>query len=219
MKRPDNSEVIISHYYKETSESELIRLKPSEDGLSKESGKYESGILHCKFSRELISGSKYVRDLNSGHYVAIDKGTDEDLIQNRLTSSSGYIQFSNGPIDFFIITKPIVETSWLAKVHGSLMIIAWVFLASIGIMIARFYKPMWSNRPIGKLRVWFTFHRPVQMAVLALSLLGLLAILIDKGFTWSTSGNELTHSILGIIVISLALLNVSFINLHFNCLF
>ena len=36
------------------------------------------------------------------------------------------------------------------------MIIAWIFLSSLGILIARYYKPLWPNHALFKLRVWFS---------------------------------------------------------------
>ena len=36
------------------------------------------------------------------------------------------------------------------------MMIAWIFLSSLGILIARYYKPLWPNHALFKLRVWFS---------------------------------------------------------------
>lgn len=56
---------------------------------------------------------------------------------------------------------------------------------------------------------YLKYHMSLMVTVLALTLLGFLLILIHMGFTWSKDGMEFVHSILGIIVISCSVLNVS----------
>ena len=38
-------------------------------------------------------------------------------------------------------------------------IIAWIFLGSIGILVARYYKPLWPNHVVYSFRVWFSVIR------------------------------------------------------------
>lgn len=55
----------------------------------------------------------------------------------------------------------------------------------------------------------FKFHRPIMVFVTLLTLLSFLFALIELEWGWSVSGNELTHMILGLIVIVCSLINVS----------
>ena len=71
--------VVIQNYYKETSDSPLLPLRPNEDGLSKKSAKYENGIINCTFSREILTGKKYVNNLNLPHYIHIGTGNQSNL--------------------------------------------------------------------------------------------------------------------------------------------
>ncbi len=38
-------------------------------------------------------------------------------------------------------------------------IIAWIFLGSIGILVARYYKPLWPNHVVYSFRVWFSVNK------------------------------------------------------------
>jgi hypothetical protein len=37
-------------------------------------------------------------------------------------------------------------------------LIAWVLLSSLGILIARYFKPMWSNYSLNSYRAWFSVN-------------------------------------------------------------
>ena len=43
---------------------------------------------------------------------------------------------------------------WLHFI-GCLMTIAWVFFSTIGITVARYFKPVWSDSTIKGQKVWF----------------------------------------------------------------
>ena len=43
----------------------------------------------------------------------------------------------------------------LVKLHGSLMVVAWICLSSIAIMVARYYKDCWDNHSLMGVKIWF----------------------------------------------------------------
>lgn len=45
---------------------------------------------------------------------------------------------------------------WNICVPGCLMIIAWMMSASLGIIMARYYKRMWPNDQFCANKVWFS---------------------------------------------------------------
>lgn len=198
--------VSINHYYKQNTNSELVHLRSNEDGLLNKDGKYEKGIINCTFSREIYTGNKLINNLNVPHYIHVGTGNQNEIITEQLVKTFQPSELQS-PIKFSVVTKPHVPTSWLVKFHGTFMIIAWIFFASIGILLARYYKPMWPHNLISRVRVWFAFHRSILSTVVVLTLIGFIFILIEMRFTWSSHGHALTHSILGIIVICLALMN------------
>ncbi|XP_046358001.2 putative ferric-chelate reductase 1 homolog isoform X2 [Haliotis rufescens] len=97
----------------------------------------------------------------------------------------------------------------LVKAHGSLMVLAWIFAASIGIVIARYYKPQWPESSCLGEKVWFQLHRSFMVLVVLAAVTAFILIFVEvKG--WSELGEEASkkaHPILGVIVTVLAVLN------------
>ena len=94
----------------------------------------------------------------------------------------------------------------LVKAHAIIMIFTWILLASTGILSARHFKPVWPEQKLCGKAIWFVIHRPVMISVVALTLLAFGLILIYEKGTWipQNEPKEFAHSIIGIIVISLA---------------
>lgn len=207
MKDGASDDVRIVHYYKNTSDSDLVKLHEPEDNLVKRQGMYSpEGYIICKFSRPKFSNSPMVTDLNKPHYIYVERGQTGELINEKMTNN---FQSSENQIEF-AANIHVVSTSsrtWLIKLHAVLGVIAWIFLGSIGILLARYYKPLWPNQVIYNFRVWFTFHRPIMMFVTLLTLLSFFFALIELEWGWSVDGNELVHAILGLIVIICSLIN------------
>jgi hypothetical protein len=94
------------------------------------------------------------------------------------------------------------------KAHGIIMIFTWIVLASTGILVARYFKRSWSGRKICDKAVWFAIHRTIMTGVALLTLIAFVLILVYKKGQWISQKNqrEFTHSIIGIIVISFAII-------------
>lgn len=207
MKDANSDKVSVVHYYKNNSDSDLVKLVEPDDNIVKKQGLYSpEGYIYCKFSRPKFSHNSMVTDLNKPHYIYVERGSPGELINEKLTKN---FQSSEAQIDFATnIYVPSTSTrSWLVKVHAVLGIIAWIFLGSIGVLLARYYKPLWPNHTVNSFRVWFSFHRPIMAFVTLLTLISFLFALIELDWTWSIDGNELLHAILGIIIIVCSLIN------------
>jgi hypothetical protein len=207
--------VDVTHYYKESSQSDLR--KYSYPTIFKESGEYHpDGYINCRFSLKKTDDSTGL-DFSKSQYVYVERGgADEAIgekIQNGFYPSDTKVEFPNS------VYVPRSQRSWLIKVHAILAIIAWIFLGSIGILMARYYKPLWPNHVMYSFRVWFSFHRPIMFFVTLLTLLSFLFALIEMDWGWSVDGHDLTHAILGLIVIICSVLNVNIFFLVFfsNC--
>lgn len=202
-----NSETVsVVHYFKNSSDSDLIKLVAPDDNLVKKQGSYSpEGYIYCKFSRPKFSHNSMITDLNKPHYIYVERGSAGELINEKLNknfqSSEAQIMFAN---NIHVATS---TRSWLVKVHAILGIIAWIFLGSIGILLARYYKPLWPNHVMYSYRVWFSFHRPIMVFVTLLTLLSFLFALIELDWKWSIDGNDLIHAILGLIVIICSVIN------------
>lgn len=149
-----------------------------------------------------------ITDLSKPHYIYIERGSIGELINTKLGER---FQPSESSIEFadkiYVSNTSTSARSWLIKVHAILGIIAWIFLGSIGILLARYFKPLWPNRVVYSFRVWFSLHRPMMVFVCLLTLLSLLFALIEMEWKFSADGNALVHSILGLIVVICACIN------------
>jgi hypothetical protein len=94
------------------------------------------------------------------------------------------------------------------KAHGIIMVFTWIVLVSTGILIARYFKRSWSGRKICGKAVWFAIHRTIMTSVALLTLIAFVLILVYKKGQWISQKNqrEFAHSIIGILVISFAII-------------
>jgi len=93
---------------------------------------------------------------------------------------------------------------------GCLMVFAWMFCASIGIFLARFYKPVWPNSKVCSEKVWFTFHRTCMVLAVLFCAAGFIVIFVEVQEWSELDGHtnwQKAHPYLGCIVTFLALLN------------
>ena len=89
--------------------------------------------------------------------------------------------------------------------HGSFMIGAWVCAASLGIMIARYYKQTWTSTRCCNLDQWFVWHRTLMMLVWCLTIAAFVLILLEiKGVSKTLNTNP--HALIGFITVGLCFL-------------
>ncbi|XP_076076307.1 uncharacterized protein LOC143047196 isoform X3 [Mytilus galloprovincialis] len=168
-------------------------------------------VMRCSLQRAINSTDPQVYDLNSQWYVLmgngpIISGTPIKHEQSpKATSSKVNVQE-------FSKVEGGVQTSAVIKIHGCLMIIAWILFSSIGIILARHFKKHWSDSSCMKQKIWFQIHRTCMVLAVLLTLVGFILILVHtKGYRELTEIGDKSyvnyHPILGIVVFSLALLN------------
>lgn len=91
------------------------------------------------------------------------------------------------------------ERSVLILVHGSLMIVAWIGLTSIGIVFARYFKKSWTNHKICGKDVWFFWHFICMSLTWVLTITAYIIIFVDLG-QWRTT----VHSVAGTVTLAFA---------------
>jgi hypothetical protein len=96
----------------------------------------------------------------------------------------------------------------LIKAHGIIMIFTWILFVSTGILLALFFKPSWPDQKLCGKPIWFAVHRTLMTCVTILTIIAFVLILVYEKGTWISSENKLefAHSIIGIIVISFAII-------------
>jgi len=88
----------------------------------------------------------------------------------------------------------------LLRLHGAFMITAWIGTASIGILLARYFKQTWVGSSLCGKDIWFAWHRICMVLTWVLTLAAFVIIFVEiKG--WSQADNP--HAILGVITTAL----------------
>ncbi|XP_038068646.1 putative ferric-chelate reductase 1 isoform X2 [Patiria miniata] len=183
------------------------------DAVTTESAEFSNGVIRCTFTRQPsldgddsfynISGNnQYFILMAFGSSIRPDGDIQGNQHQNRWsTADTRSLQFDFSP--------PMSSGEALPKAHASLMVIAWVGFASIGITMARFFKPMWPNSKLCGTKVWFTIHRMCMVTcVLCFSAAFVLIFVHRQGFV--DTGERtivVAHAICGIIVTCLGIIN------------
>lgn len=128
--------------------------------------------------------------------------------------SDSMINFEQGG-EFTGSTKTTLNSR--TKAHGCLMAIAWLFFASAGIIIARYFKFIFPGKKILGNDVWLNLHRSIMAYVALITFIAFMVILADSDWEWVKESYDkiaYAHSLFGIMAISFTILQVT----HFNYL-
>ncbi|KAM6919934.1 putative ferric-chelate reductase 1 [Lycodopsis pacificus] len=176
----------------------------SQVGLSSVSWRLADGAIQCKLSRpvKLVDQepARYDLDhdyflfLTSGHaqYGKVWKHSHQPLVsthRKHITGPPEVLRGSRGPI--------------MMKMHGALMLLAWMLTGSVGTVIASFYKPDWPNQTLLGQKIWFQVHRGLMVLTVTLTIVAFcLPFFYRKG--WSKHAG--VHPYLGCCVLTLSLI-------------
>ncbi|XP_023215953.1 putative ferric-chelate reductase 1 homolog [Centruroides sculpturatus] len=192
------------HYSWNEDKSNAIRNKIS--GIEVVSATLKDGILSCKWTREisLVENGISFDLINNKYYLLLANGPLESLspIIKRQHDSTLY---SSSKVNLTSISNITGSSSFapLFKAHGSLMIIAWAGLVSIGILLARHYKDAWDEKTLCNVKIWFALHRAFMVtAVLMIVTAFILVFVYLKQWT----NKATTHAILGCVATGFAVL-------------
>ncbi|XP_056912613.1 putative ferric-chelate reductase 1 [Takifugu flavidus] len=175
----------------------------SQADLSAVSWRLADGSMQCRFSRLVKMSSpetrrfsldqEYFLFLANGHaqHGKIWKHNRQPLISTEKKLIIGppeVLRGSRGPT--------------LLKIHGALMLLAWMVTGSVGTVIASFYKPDWPHKTLFGQKVWFQLHRGLMMLTVTLTIAAFcLPFFYRKG--WSKHAG--VHPYLGCCVLALSL--------------
>ncbi|XP_027132307.1 putative ferric-chelate reductase 1 [Larimichthys crocea] len=176
----------------------------TQSGLSSVSWRLADGAIQCRFSRPVkltnqeparfALDQEYYLFLANGHARngVIWKHSRQPLISTQkkcITGPPEVLRSSRGPM--------------IMKMHGALMLLAWMLTGSVGTFIASFYKPDWPNQTLLGQKVWFQVHRALMMLTVTLTIGAFcLPFFYRKG--WSKHAG--VHPYLGCCVLALSLI-------------
>ena len=124
------------------------------------------------------------------------------------TASSTLVDFNSTSVFSGTSGAPI---SLKIKAHGCLMVFAWIFCATTGIIFARYYKFILPKARLFNLDFWFNIHRPLMMSVPVVSIVAFMVILADLNWKWvdfELTPISFAHSIFGILAIAMSLVQI-----------
>lgn len=179
-------------------------------GLTNPTGSVADGVLSCTYTQSKTSSHSKIKDLNTDWYLLVATGT---------TSNDVKMQHSLSPLPDISPDKVNLQstddlsgtaTNVKVKVHGCLMLYAWVFAASIGIVLARYYKRMWPNTTHCREKVWFTWHRVMMLTAFGTCIAAFVIIFIEAEGWADLEGAsrwQKAHPYIGVIVTALCIIN------------
>ncbi|XP_004635739.1 ferric-chelate reductase 1 [Octodon degus] len=165
--------------------------------------RFADGIIQCSFRRKIaLPGVKHRFDLNTSYYIFLAHGAAADgLIYKH--SKQPLITYEKHDVTMTPQDVGGSHSSLLLKVHGAFMFVAWVTTVSIGVLIARFFRPVWSKVLLFGEAAWFQLHRMLMLTTCVLTCIAFVLPFIYRG-GWSWHAGY--HPYLGCVVMTLAVL-------------
>lgn len=163
-----------------------------------------NGVIQCSFSRLVKPTNQQSErfDLDQEYFLFVASGpahrgqtgkhSQQPLVSEHkvlLTANPMLLRGSRGP--------------FLLKVHGALMLLAWMLTGSVGTFIASFYKlELGAHLLLGQ-KFWFQVHRGLMVVTVLLTAVGFcMPFVYRRG--WSKNAG--VHPYLGCCVLALSLL-------------
>ncbi|NXW57051.1 FRRS1 reductase, partial [Eurystomus gularis] len=175
----------------------------SENALEDVSWRLADGVLQCSFRRSIrLPAYKERFNLDARYYIFLADGEAgeggliykhrrQPLITNGIYKVTGLPQDIGGS-----------RAPRLIKVHGALMFVAWITTVSIGVIVARFFKPVWSHSFLFGKEMWFQVHRMLMLTTVVLTSISFVLPFIYRG-GWSKQAGF--HPYLGCTVMALTI--------------
>lgn len=203
----------IPKYITSSSSNYVASDKQVYDGLIEEEGSFENGRLRCRFrvKRDLDLTEPQLRSLRGGPaHLLFAHGFAVRGSPKMHGMSVEELPFASAePVDFSRISNYHGRARYpLAKAHGCLMILAWVFFASLGLLLTKYYKPMWPNSRIFEHRYWFFGHFNCMATMFIVTIIAIILIFVEAGgYSEAPDLPQKAHPILGIIILVCIIIN------------
>lgn len=179
----------------------------SEDALEEMSWRLADGLIQCSFRRKIaLPALKGRFCLDKDYYIFLADGEVGEggtiyKHQRHPLITSGKYNVAGPPRDI-----GGSRSSILLKIHGALMFVAWITTVSIGVIVARFFKPLWSHSRLFGEAIWFQVHRVLMLTTVLLTCASLVLPFVYRG-GWSKDAGY--HPYLGCTVTVLALVQIA----------
>ncbi|XP_066479467.1 ferric-chelate reductase 1-like [Tiliqua scincoides] len=175
----------------------------AEDALEEMSWRLADGLIQCSFRRKIaLPDLKGRFSLDANYYIfladgEVGEGGTIHKHQRQPLITNGKYNVTGPPRDIGGSRSPL-----LIKIHGALMFVAWVTTVSIGVLVARFFKPLWPHSLLFGEEIWFQVHRALMITTVLLTSASFVLPFVYRG-GWSDQAGF--HPYLGCTVMALAL--------------
>lgn len=180
-------------------------------GLTNISASVVGGTMKCSFSRQInVSGSvESIYSLTKKYFLLLGNGP---ILGGTPSQHEQIPAKSQSRVDFLVNENVGSDepSMTLYKLHGSLMILSWMFLSSVAIITARYFKSEWKDMMPCGVKVWFAVHRTLMSLVFIITTASFIIIFIQVGsLLQETDGDVYVryHPALGITVMALCVAN------------
>ncbi|XP_055484195.1 ferric-chelate reductase 1 [Psammomys obesus] len=161
------------------------------------------GVMQCSFRRNItLPGVKDRFVLNESYYIFLAEGAAHN---GRIFRHSRQPLITYEKYDVTGVSKNVggSHSLPLLKAHGALMFVAWMTTVSIGVLVARFFRSVWSKAFFLGEAAWFQVHRLLMLATSVLTCIAIVMPFVYRG-GWSQRAGY--HAYLGCTVMTLAVL-------------
>ncbi|GBP56403.1 Putative ferric-chelate reductase 1 homolog [Eumeta japonica] len=163
---------------------------------------FVDGKLYCRFRRDTVSTVKGITfDLANKQYnlMIVAGSTMKD--ENRVGFHDKVYVATGSPMALSVVGTAAGPSKLLLKLHGCFMVAAWIGSASLGILLARYFRQTWVGKRFGGKDIWFAYHRIFMVATWLFTIIGFILILIEVGGYATTGDNP--HAITGLVTVIL----------------
>nr|CAH7733932.1 unnamed protein product [Callosobruchus chinensis] len=155
-----------------------------------------NGAIYCRIRRNAVTvvNGKTFDQLRDTYHLLVAAGTD--LKPNSVGYHTIGKAASAEKRSLADVSAVSGASKLLVRLHGSFMLAAWIGTASIGILLARYYRQTWVGTTMMGKDLWFAWHRVLMVLTWLLTMTAFILIFVELK-AWSAERNP--HAILGTI--------------------
>lgn len=161
------------------------------------------GVIYCKVERDAVTtvkGQKF--DLiKEKYHLLLATGAKADSVHVSYHDIGRHV--SGVPLALAEVGPVQGMSKLLLRLHGAFMLTAWIGTASLGILLARYFRQTWVGSQLCGKDQWFAWHRFLMVLTWVLTMAGFVIIFVEIG-GWSQVDNP--HAILGVVTTVLCFL-------------
>ncbi|KAJ3611141.1 hypothetical protein NHX12_021157 [Muraenolepis orangiensis] len=174
-----------------------------EEALQDKAWALSDGVIRCRFRRDVLVPQMETRFcLDQSHFLFLAHGRAPGgsiLRHDRQPLiSSDRVLISGPPVDLSGSRSPLI-----LKFHGVVMLVAWLWMVSSGVLFARHFRPMWPDVLLCGDQLWFQVHRGLMALAVGLICVAFTLPFIYRG-GWSKHAGY--HPLLGCTVLALSVI-------------